>query len=171
MPVALPGGGGVLESRGPVLPEGEEASSRLTGPRALAFDDADMALIEIAHERDVSIGSGIRGRGRERLVRDRLASLGPLEQRVEIAERRVRDAERRLGRSTSGSPALHSMRPPLRTWKWDAGAVEPGRGREPLSEPTDDAARPPICEDGSRPHGAEAGGEGRRAQTASGSTA
>lgn len=78
-------------------PEGEETPvDAHTVPDDPTVDDADMALVEIAHERDVSIARASEAEERERLVRDRLASLGPLEQRVEIAERRVRDAERRL---------------------------------------------------------------------------
>ncbi len=63
---------------------------------AAPVEDVDMALVEVAHERDVSIARASEAEERERLIRDRLASLAPLERRVEDAERRVRDAERRL---------------------------------------------------------------------------
>lgn len=55
-----------------------------------------MALAEVAHERDVSMARASDAEERARLADERLASLGPLEQRVEVAERRALDAERRL---------------------------------------------------------------------------
>jgi hypothetical protein len=58
--------------------------------------DARIALSEAEHERDVSIARATQAEERERLALERLASLAPLERRVEIAERRALDAERRL---------------------------------------------------------------------------
>jgi len=55
-----------------------------------------VALAEVEHERDVSMARVSDAEERARLADDRLASLVPLEQRVEIAERRALDAERRL---------------------------------------------------------------------------
>lgn len=55
-----------------------------------------VALAEVAHERDVSMARASDAEERARLADERLASLGPLEQRVEVAERRALDAERRL---------------------------------------------------------------------------
>jgi hypothetical protein len=59
-------------------------------------DEAAVALAEVAHERDVSMARASDAEDRARLAGDRLASLAPLEQRVEVAERRALDAERRL---------------------------------------------------------------------------
>jgi hypothetical protein len=59
-------------------------------------DDERFAMMEVAHERDVSIARATEAEDRERLARDRLAVLLPLEQRLEVAERRALDAERRL---------------------------------------------------------------------------
>jgi hypothetical protein len=58
--------------------------------------DERFAMMEVAHERDVSIARATEAEDRERLARDRLAALLPLEQRLEVAERRALDAERRL---------------------------------------------------------------------------
>jgi hypothetical protein len=58
--------------------------------------DRDLALSEAEHERDVSIARATEASERERLARERLATLAPLEARVETAERRALDAERRL---------------------------------------------------------------------------
>ena len=55
-----------------------------------------VALAEVAAERDVSMARASVAEERARLADDRLASFGPLEQRVEVAERRALDAERRL---------------------------------------------------------------------------
>ena len=52
--------------------------------------------MEAEHERDVSIARAAEAEERERLARDRLEFLAPLERRIEIAERRALDAERRL---------------------------------------------------------------------------
>ncbi len=105
-----------------------------------SVDEVDLALVEVAHERDVSIARASEAEERERLIRDRLASLAPLERRVEDAERRVRDAERRLDEigarieaATRGeiAPALDASPEP-------AGQDD----AEPhSSEPTDDVAR------------------------------
>jgi hypothetical protein len=62
--------------------------------------DRDLALSEVEHERDVSIARAADAAERERLARERLAALAPLEARVEVAERRAIDAERRLGELT-----------------------------------------------------------------------
>jgi hypothetical protein len=59
-------------------------------------EEAAMALVEVAHERDVSIARVSEAEDRARLAGDRLATLAPLEQRLQIAERRALDAERRL---------------------------------------------------------------------------
>jgi hypothetical protein len=59
-------------------------------------DETAMALAEVAHERDVSMARASEAEERARLAGDRLASLAPLERRVEVAERRALDAERRL---------------------------------------------------------------------------
>lgn len=61
-----------------------------------ADEEAALALSEVAHERDVSIARASDAEERARLADDRLASFAPLQQRVEIAERRALDAERRL---------------------------------------------------------------------------
>jgi hypothetical protein len=58
--------------------------------------DLRAALTETAHERDVSMARASEAEERERLARERLASLASLEHRVEAAERRALDAERRL---------------------------------------------------------------------------
>ncbi|HET6712247.1 MAG TPA: hypothetical protein VFI59_00840 [Actinomycetota bacterium] len=122
-------------------PESEEASVEAHPvPDAPAVDDADMALVEMAHERDVSIARASEAEERERLVRDRLASLGPLEQRVEIAERRVRDAERRLDEigERIAAATQHGAAPS------HEGTPEPSNQdatEDPSSEPADDAAR------------------------------
>jgi len=58
--------------------------------------DRDLALSEAEHERDVSIARAAEATERERLARERLATLAPLEARLEIAERRALDAQRRL---------------------------------------------------------------------------
>jgi len=59
-------------------------------------EEKEVALAEVTHERDVSMARASDAEERARLADDRLASLAPLEQRVEIAERRALDAERRL---------------------------------------------------------------------------
>jgi hypothetical protein len=59
-------------------------------------EEIGVALAEVAHERDVSMARASDAEERARLAGDRLASLAPLERRVEIAERRALDAERRL---------------------------------------------------------------------------
>ena len=109
-------------------------------PVAAPADDAAMALVEVAHERDVSIARASEAEERERLIRDRLASLAPLERRVEDAERRVRDAERRLDEISARIEAA------------TRGEIAPALGASPepaghddaepqSSEPTDDVAR------------------------------
>jgi hypothetical protein len=109
-------------------------------PVQAEVDDVEMALVEVAHERDVSIARASEAEERERLIRDRLASLAPLERRVEDAERRVRDAERRLDEisarieaATSGetAPAVDASPEP-------AGHDD---AEHRSSEPTDDVAR------------------------------
>jgi hypothetical protein len=59
-------------------------------------EEIGVAMAEVAHERDVSMARASDAEERARLAGDRLASLAPLERRVEIAERRALDAERRL---------------------------------------------------------------------------
>ena len=104
------------------------------GETSTSSEGADLraALIETAHERDVSIARASEAEERERLARDRLASLASLEHRVEVAERRALDAERRLEEisdrvnapakleETVGSPE-EAVEPP-------EGAVEPPEG-------------------------------------------
>ena len=63
---------------------------------APADAETEIALTELVHERDISIARAAAAEDREQLTRDRLASLAPLERRIEIAERRALDAERRL---------------------------------------------------------------------------
>jgi len=77
-----------------------------------------VALAELTHERDVSMARASDAEERARLADDRLASLGPLEQRVEVAERRALDAERRLdeidervGAATTAEPSDASHEP------------------------------------------------------------
>ncbi len=65
-----------------------------------APSDRELALSEVEHERDVSIARAAEATERERLARERLAALAPLEARVEVAERRALDAERRLDELT-----------------------------------------------------------------------
>jgi hypothetical protein len=69
--------------------DGDGAPSSVTA-------DLEATLFEVAHERDVSMARAAEAEERARLARDRLESLGSLEQRVEVAERRALDAERRL---------------------------------------------------------------------------
>jgi dTMP kinase len=56
----------------------------------------DPAIEEIERERDVAIARARDAEERERLALDRLRALASLEARVEAAERRALDAERRL---------------------------------------------------------------------------
>jgi hypothetical protein len=56
----------------------------------------EATLQEVAHERDVSIARAIEAEEHERLTQERLDTLRPLGARVEAAERRALDAERRL---------------------------------------------------------------------------
>lgn len=85
--------------------------------------DRDLALSEAEHERDVSIARAAEATERERLARERLATLAPLEARLEIAERRALDAERRLDALTervAGEP----------TGSDDVGSSEDGSNRQ-----------------------------------------
>jgi hypothetical protein len=54
------------------------------------------ALLETAHERDVSIARASEAEEHARLADERLQALAALERRVHVAERRALDAERRL---------------------------------------------------------------------------
>jgi hypothetical protein len=75
----------------------DSEATELDGPmREPMGDEERIALAELAHERDVSIARAAEAEDRERLARDRLTALAPLERRIEIAERRAHDAERRL---------------------------------------------------------------------------
>lgn len=56
----------------------------------------DPVIAEIERERDVAIARARDAEERERLTRDRLRDLASLEARLEVAERRALDAERRL---------------------------------------------------------------------------
>jgi len=102
--------------------------------------DVEMALVEVAHERDVSIARASEAEERERLIRDRLTSLAPLERRVEDAERRVRDAERRLDEIGARIEAATGGETPQMA---DVSPEVAGRDDAELrsSEPTDDVAR------------------------------
>lgn len=89
-----------LRSRGGALDLSEDhvptiAVDDVSSPDMPA-DEAQIALAEVERERDVSIARASEAAERERLARDRLETLAPLEQRVEVAERRALDAERRL---------------------------------------------------------------------------
>ena len=144
MDEAKPSGGRWFRSRSSKVrsPVSDEPSVEPSAspPVEADVDDVDMALVEVAHERDVSIARASEAEERERLIRDRLASLAPLERRVEDAERRVRDAERRLDEIGARIEAV--------TRGGNAPAV--GASTEPAghdvaeprsSEPTDDVAR------------------------------
>ena len=131
-------------------------------PVAAPADDAAMALVEVAHERDVSIARASEAEERERLIRDRLASLAPLERRVEDAERRVRDAERRLDEISARIEAATrgEIAPALDASPEPAGHddAEPHPPNPPMTSPV----RPLICEIGSpaRPRGSGRRGTG-----------
>jgi len=88
----------------------------------------------------VSIARASEAEERERLIRDRLASLAPLERRVEDAERRVRDAERRLDEISARIEAATGGGTPQTA---DESPEVTGHDDEELrsSEPTDDVAR------------------------------
>jgi hypothetical protein len=75
--------------------------------------DTALALAEVAAERDVSMARASDAEERARLADDRLASLGPLEQRVEVAERRALDAERRLDEIDDRVGAAATDEPPV----------------------------------------------------------
>lgn len=109
-------------------------------PFEAEVEDVEMALVEVAHERDVSIARASEAEERERLIRDRLASLAPLERRVEDAERRVRDAERRLDEISARIEAATGGETPQTA---DASPEVTGHDDAELrsSEPTDDVAR------------------------------
>jgi hypothetical protein len=109
----------------PIEDELEPATDAPDGPPQLALEEAE-------RERDVSIARLAEAEERERLARERLLGLAPLEQRIEIAERRALDAERRLDEiadrmSTGGAGT--------------ADPPEPKPGPEPSTEPStgDDA--------------------------------
>jgi len=109
-------------------------------PAEAEAEDVEMALVEVAHERDVSIARASEAEERERLIRDRLASLAPLERRVEDAERRVRDAERRLDEISARIEAATGGETPQTA---DASPEVAGDDDAELRspEPTDDVAR------------------------------
>jgi hypothetical protein len=107
------------------------------GEESPSSEGADLraALIETAHERDVSIARATEAEERERLTRDRLASLAPLEHRVEVAERRALDAERRLEEISDRvnlpekpNELEETVEPPERAIEPPEGAVEPPEG-------------------------------------------
>lgn len=58
--------------------------------------DLRAALLETAHERDVSIARASEAEEHARLADERLQALTSLQRRVQVAERRALDAERRL---------------------------------------------------------------------------
>jgi predicted outer membrane lipoprotein len=80
------------------LEPGDDLARGAGGPSVDVSSDEEtaMALAEVAHERDVSMARASDAEERARLAGERLASLAPLERRVEVAERRALDAERRL---------------------------------------------------------------------------
>ena len=84
----------MTRGEGPPRRSGRRRARR--SPRPERGEETAVALAEVAHERDVSMARASDAEERARLADDRLASLGPLEQRVEVAERRALDAERRL---------------------------------------------------------------------------
>ncbi|MGH2539218.1 MAG: hypothetical protein ACRDGK_01705 [Actinomycetota bacterium] len=61
----------------------------------------DLAVAELERERDMAIARADEAEERERIAQDRLRELAPLEARIEVAERRALDAERRLDEITS----------------------------------------------------------------------
>lgn len=73
-----------------------DAAGRPVADVSTSEQELQAALVETAHERDVSIARASEAETRERLARERLGSLASLEHRVEVAERRALDAERRL---------------------------------------------------------------------------
>ena len=64
--------------------------------RGMGPDRDDVSIAEIERERDAAIARAREAEERERLALDRLHALAPLEARIEAAERRALDAERRL---------------------------------------------------------------------------
>ncbi len=73
-----------------------DAAERPGADPSSSDQDLQAALVETAHERDVSIARASQAEARELLARERLRSLASLEHRVKVAERRALDAERRL---------------------------------------------------------------------------
>ena len=73
-----------------------DAAGRPVADVSTSEQELQAALVETAHERDVSIARATEAETRERLAHERLGSLASLEHRVEVAERRALDAERRL---------------------------------------------------------------------------
>lgn len=94
-----------LRSRGPAIDLREDQAPTIVNDDDVSSpdmpaDETQIALAEVERERDVSIARASEAAERERLARDRLETLAPLEQRVEVAERRALDAERRLDEIT-----------------------------------------------------------------------
>ena len=73
-----------------------DAAARPGADASSSDQDLQAALVETAHERDVSIARASQAEARELLARERSGALASLEHRVEVAERRALDAERRL---------------------------------------------------------------------------
>ena len=73
-----------------------DAAGRPVADGSSSEQELQAALVETAHERDVSIARASQAEARELLARERLGSLVSLEHRVKVAERRALDAERRL---------------------------------------------------------------------------
>ena len=73
-----------------------DAAGRPVADGSSSEQELQAALVETAHERDVSIARASQAEARELLARERLGSLASLEHRVKVAERRALAAERRL---------------------------------------------------------------------------
>ncbi|MGZ8630214.1 MAG: hypothetical protein ACXWZF_04510 [Actinomycetota bacterium] len=88
----------------------------------------DALIAEIERERDAAIARADDAEERERLALDRLRALAPLEARIEAAERRALDAERRLDEITAQvSPVAEE--PPAQPEP--PGSSEPQHTEEP----------------------------------------
>jgi predicted outer membrane lipoprotein len=118
------------------LEPGDDLARGAGGPSVDVSSDEEtaMALAEVAHERDVSMARASDAEERARLAGERLASLAPLERRVEVAERRALDAERRLDEidervdaTANGDPAGSNGESPAE----EPTAPAPGNAGEP----------------------------------------
>jgi predicted outer membrane lipoprotein len=115
------------------LEPGDDLARGAGGPSVDVSSDEEtaMALAEVAHERDVSMARASDAEERARLAGERLASLAPLERRVEVAERRALDAERRLDEIDErvGAATIGDAQAPI-------GDSEVSNGESPAEEPT-----------------------------------